>query len=88
VKYSTDSSFNQASPIDLTPTTAHSVKLTKLKAGTTYYYKAVSKNSLGLSSESSSQTFTTASKPGKPINLKAFAAMVWEALRELFEMVF
>jgi hypothetical protein len=48
----------------------------------------VSKDSQGLTTESSSQTFTTASKPGKPINLRAFAAMVWEALRELLDLIF
>jgi hypothetical protein len=88
VKYGTDTSFTQASTINVTPTTAHSVKISKLRAGTTYYYKVVSKNSLGLSAESSSQTFTTASKPSKPLNLKALAAMVWEGIRSILGLVF
>jgi chitodextrinase len=88
VKYGTDTSFTQASTINVTPTTAHSVKISKLRAGTTYYYKVVSKNSLGLSAESSSQTFTTASKPSMPLNLKALAAMVWEGIRSILGLVF
>jgi hypothetical protein len=88
VKYGTGVSYGTLSNHDLTPTTSHTMKINKLKAGTIYHFAVMSKTPQGLSSESGDQTFTTTLKPGKPLNLRAFLSAVYGIIGSLLEKVF
>ena len=62
VNYGTTTSYNTATPLVSTPTTAHSLNLSGLSPATTYNFTVVSAvGSNGVPSTSANQTFTTAS---------------------------
>lgn len=60
VDYGTTTNYGQSTGLDPTLMTAHSMSLTSLAAGTTYYYRVRSKDAAGNASTSSAFTFTTA----------------------------
>lgn len=59
VEYGTTSALGMVSAVNSTLAVQHQVTLTGLKDGTTYYYRARSKNSAGVTSYSSVYTFKT-----------------------------
>jgi hypothetical protein len=58
VDYGTTSAYGQSTPLNASLVTSHSMSLSGLSAGTTYHYRARSRDSDGLST-SSDYTFTT-----------------------------
>jgi alpha-L-arabinofuranosidase len=59
VNYGATSSYGSSSTLNSSLTTAHSVTLTGLTAGTTYNFDVVSANSTSVSATSTNSTFTT-----------------------------
>jgi len=61
VAYGLSSSYTATTTLNATLATSHSVSLTGLSAATLYHYSIISKDSVGNTSNSTDQTFTTAS---------------------------
>ena len=64
VNYGTTASYGSSSALNSSLVTSHSVTLTGLTAGTTYYFDVVSANSSNVSSTSAGSTFTTSTATG------------------------
>jgi len=77
VVYGRTTLYALASPLDPTLTTAHSVTLTGLRAGTTYYLRARSMDATGNRGISAERTFTTLGTPGATTTA---SAVTWSAL--------
>ncbi len=60
VAYGATTAYGLLSTLDATKTTSHSVTISGLTAGTTYHYKAMSKDAAGNIGASTDLTFTTA----------------------------
>jgi hypothetical protein len=77
ITYGTTTNYGATSFPNTAMVTNHSVSLTGLVAGTTYYFRAISRSSQGTIATSSQFTFTTASTPssgggGQPISLNTW----------------
>jgi hypothetical protein len=76
VEYGLSTAYGSASPLDTTLVASHTVVLGNLAPGTTYHYRADSRNASGELSSSTDYTFTTAqqtstSNPGFAFSLSA-----------------
>jgi hypothetical protein len=71
VEYGLTSSYGSVSTPDSSLTTAHTVTLTGLSAGTTYHFRARSVNSQGVAGLSSDATFKTADAVATPVSVQS-----------------
>ena len=67
VNYGTSSAYGSSSSPNSTSTTSHSVALTGLTLGTTYYFDVVSTNTSALTATSGNYNFVTSGASGAPV---------------------